>query len=188
MAKSPEEQTQAMIAGMKEKTGKAMPEWVKIAKASKLDKHGEIVAMLKTDHGLTHGFANLVAHTMRGSLQQAAGSADDPAAGQYVGDKAKMRPVYDRLAEAAMALGSDVVFAPKKGYVSLRRNKQFCTIHASTADRVDVGLQLKGVAPAGRLEAAGSWNAMVTHRVRIGAVGDVDKQLLAWLKQAYGAC
>ena len=92
------------------------------------------------------------------------------------------------MAEAALALGSDVVFAPKKGYVSLRRNKQFCTIHASTADRVDVGLQLKGVAPAGRLEAAGSWNAMVTHRVRIGAVGDVDKQMLAWLKQAYGAC
>jgi hypothetical protein len=99
-----------------------------------------------------------------------------------------MRPVYDRLAEAARALGDDVQFAPKKGYVSLRRNKQFCTIHASTADRVDVGLQLKGVAPAGRLEAAGSWNAMVSHRVRVGAVGEVDRQLLGWLKQAYAAC
>jgi hypothetical protein len=53
---------------------------------------------------------------------------------------------------------------------------------------VDVGLQLKGVAPAGRLEAAGSWNAMVSHRVRVGAVGEVDRQLLGWLKQAYAAC
>jgi hypothetical protein len=188
MAKSPEEQTRAMIAGMKEKTGKAMPDWLKIAKASKLEKHGEIVAMLKADHGLTHGFANLVAHTMRGSLEQAPGSAEDPAAGQYEGAKAKMRPVYDKLAGAARALGGDVEFAPKKGYVSLRRNKQFCTIHASTADRVDVGLQLKGVAAVGRLEAAGSWNAMVTHRVRVGAAGEVDKQLLGWLKQAYEAC
>ncbi|MEY2757354.1 MAG: hypothetical protein RIR33_1132 [Pseudomonadota bacterium] len=188
MAKSPEEQTRAMIAGMKERTGKAMPDWLKIARASKLEKHGEIVAMLKAKHGMTHGFANLVAHTLLGSLEQAPGSAEDPAAGQYEGAKAKMRPVYDRLAEAARALGDDVQFAPKKGYVSLRRNKQFCTIHASTADRVDVGLQLKGVAPAGRLEAAGSWNAMVSHRVRVGAVGEVDRQLLGWLKQAYAAC
>jgi hypothetical protein len=48
-----------------------------------------------------------------------------------------------------------------------------------------VGLKLKGVTPSGRLEAAGSWNAMVTHRVRLATVGEVDKELVEWLKQAY---
>jgi hypothetical protein len=31
----------------------------------------------------------------------------------------------------------------------------------------DVGLNLKGVRPKGRLEASGSFNAMVTHQVRL---------------------
>jgi hypothetical protein len=86
-----------------------------------------------------------------------------------------------------MKYGSDIELAPKKGYVSLRRSKQFATIHPSTATRVDLGIKLAGVAPKGRLEAAGSWNAMVTHRVRLEKVGDVDAELKAWLKQAYEA-
>ncbi len=37
------------------------------------------------------------------------------------------------------------------------------------------------------LEAAGSWNAMCTHRVRVEDATLIDKQLLGWLKQAYDA-
>ncbi|MFI4881709.1 MAG: DUF4287 domain-containing protein, partial [Phycisphaerales bacterium JB064] len=32
-----------MVANMPEKTGKSMDQWLKIARASKLEKHGEIV-------------------------------------------------------------------------------------------------------------------------------------------------
>ena len=74
---------------------------------------------------------------------------------------------------------------PKKTYVSLRRNKQFALIQPSTRDRVDVGIKMKSKNPTARLEAAGSFNAMVTHRVRITKVSEVDKQLLSWLKAAY---
>jgi hypothetical protein len=48
-----------------------------------------------------------------------------------------------------------------------------------------VGLKLKGIPASGRLEAAGSWNLMVTHRVRLEAVKDVNAQLLGWIRQAY---
>ena len=48
-------------------------------------------------------------------------------------------------------------------------------------------LKLKGVAPAGRLEAAGTWNSMVTLRVRVGDPKQLDAELLAWLRQAYEA-
>jgi hypothetical protein len=44
---------------------------------------------------------------------------------------------------------------------------------------------MRNVPPAGRLEAAGSWNGMVTHRVRLESAGDVDKQLISWLRDAY---
>ncbi|MGH6622418.1 MAG: DUF5655 domain-containing protein, partial [Burkholderiaceae bacterium] len=55
------------------------------------------------------------------------------------------------------------------------------------ADRLDVGLNLKGVEPAGRLEASGSFNAMVTHRVRLAKGASIDAELKRWLKQAYDA-
>ena len=181
-----EDQTASMIANMPEKTGKAMEDWLKIVTKAKLTKHGEIVAMLKGDHGMGHGFANLVAHK---ALASDAGSQDgeDLLAAQYAGAKAGLKPVYEKLAKIIESFGKDVEFAPKKAYMSLRRSKQFGLIQPSTATRLDLGLNLKGVAPAGRLEAAGSWNAMCTHRVKLASAADVDAEVKAWLKQAYDA-
>ncbi|MES0361766.1 MAG: DUF5655 domain-containing protein [Anaerolineales bacterium] len=58
-------------------------------------------------------------------------------------------------------------------------------IQPSTKSRVDVGNNLKGTEPEGRLEASGSFNAMVSHRVRITDSKDVDDELIQWLKEAY---
>ena len=96
-------------------------------------------------------------------------------------------PLYLALVKATTALGPDVEIAPKKNNVSIRRNKQFALLQPSTADRIDVGLILKGVEAEGRLEASGSFNAMFTHRVRISSEKDIDRQFKAWLKEAYAA-
>ncbi len=184
MAMSPDEMAASMIANMKEKTGKTLPQWVKIAQGSKLARHGEIVKFLKGDHGMTHGFANLVAHNVLRS-HAGASSGDDLVAGQYSGKKADLRPIYDAVIAAVEKLGGDVEVAPKKAYVSLRRSKQFAIVQPSTATRVDVGLNLKGQPATGRLEASGSFNAMVSHRVRVESKKDVDAEVRAWLKQAY---
>ena len=69
--------------------------------------------------------------------------------------------------------------------MSLRRKKQFGLVQPSTADRLDVGINLKGVAPQGRLEASGSFNAMVSHRVRVAKAADIDGELIGWLRAAY---
>jgi len=185
MAKSPEEMAATMIANFKDKTGKTVEQWVAIAKKSGADKHGQIVKFLKADHGMTHGFANLVAHK---TLKSDAGSAGDDAdliAAQYVGPKADLKPIYDALIKTVKALGKDVEIAPKKTYVSLRRNKQFALVQPSTKTRVDLGINLKSAPAAGRLEKSGSFNAMVSHRVRLEKPGDVDKDVKAWLKAAY---
>lgn len=181
-----EDATATMIANMPEKTGKSLEQWMKIVTASKLGKHGEIVKMLKTDHGMGHGFANLVAHK---ALASDAGSHDDEdlVAAQYAGGKAALKPIHDKLIKMIEGFGKDIELSPKKAYVSLRRSKQFGLIQPSTATRLDLGLNLKGVAPSGRLEAAGSWNAMCTHRVKLSAAADVDAEVKAWLKKAYDA-
>jgi hypothetical protein len=181
-----EDATASMIANMPEKTGKPLDAWLKVVAKAKLAKHGEIVAMLKADHGMGHGFANLVAHK---ALASDAGSADsdDLIATQYAGPKAALKPMYDKLVGIVEGFGKDIELAPKKAYVSLRRSKQFGLIQPSTATRLDLGLNLKGVAPRGRLEASGSWNAMCSHRVKLAGAGDIDAEVKAWLKQAYDA-
>jgi len=85
------------------------------------------------------------------------------------------------------SFGPDIDLAPKKGYVSVRRTKQFAILQPSTATRLDVGINLKGVEASGKLEPSGSFNAMLTHRVRVTTLDEVDDNLVAWLKQAYEA-
>jgi hypothetical protein len=182
MAKADEE-LQNMIRNLEEKTGKSLDQWIVVAKKGRGTKHGEIVKHLK-ENGLTHGYANLVAHSM---LQSAAVHADegDLIESQYAGPKAALRPIYDKLMAEVSAFGDDVEVAPKKAYVSLRRKKQFAIVQPSTATRLDVGINLKGTPAKGRLEESGSFNAMVSHRVRLASASDVDKELVGWLKKAY---
>lgn len=184
MSKTPEQMAQTMIANLKEKTGKTLPQWLQVAKKSGCEKHGLLVKHLKTEHGVTHGFANLIAHSHFGSPTFHQPSGDQVGA-QYSGKKASLKPIYEALLAYVHSLGDDVEVSPKKAYVSLRRKRQFAIIQPSTMTRVDLGLRLDGVEPAGRLEAAGSFNSMVSHRVRLSAVEDIDKQVKAWLKQAY---
>ncbi|MGB5622347.1 MAG: DUF4287 domain-containing protein [Gammaproteobacteria bacterium] len=174
-----------MIDNLPEKTGKSLAQWLKALAGTKLTKHGEIVRHLKSGHGVTHGYANLIAHH---HLAAGSAAADaDPVAAQYSGPKAGLRPIYDALIKAVEKFGPDVEIAPKKAYVSLRRKKQFALIQPSTKDRVDVGINLKGTPPGPRLEASGSFNAMVSHRVRLSTKSAVDAELKAWLKKAYDA-
>ena len=74
---------------------------------------------------------------------------------------------------------------PNSRYISiLRRAKKFAIVQV-TAARLDIGIKLTGAEPTSRLESAGSWNSMVTHRVRITDPSQLDGELLSWLKQAF---
>ncbi len=183
---NPDTATQNMIKNLAANTGRPLAAWTALVRGAGLEKHGEMVAWLKSKHGLGHGYANLVVHEARAA-------AAPPPAGDaaidawFEGDKAALRPIYDAVMAAVRGLGGDVELAPKKAYMSVRRSKQFACVHPSTKTRLDLGLQLKGTAPAGRLEAAGSWNAMVSHRVRIESVAQFDAEVRGWLKAAYDA-
>ncbi len=186
MAKSPEEIEAAMVENLKETTGKTIEQWTKIVAASKLAKHGEIVKHLKAEYKLGHGYANLITHKARAADSQPV-AVDNLVDAQYAGPKAALRPLYEKLIATIQQFGDDFELAPKKGYVSLRRSKQFALIQPSTATRLDVGIQLKGTPATDRLEASGSFNAMVSHRVRVTQPSDLDAELESWLRQAFGA-
>ena len=181
---SPEEQLATMLANIPQKTGKPLDAWLKLVARSGHEKHGQIVKFLKAEHGVTHGFANLIANRALGGGTPAEPAGDDLVAAQYAGPKAALRPIYDAVEKYVKTLGKDVELAPKKAAVSIRRSKQFALVGPATKTRVDLGVNLKGVEPTGKLEA---WGGMVTHRVRLEKPADLDKQVKAWLKQAYEA-
>ena len=180
-----DEALQSQIRNIEATYGKPMPEWFTIIAASGRTKHPDVVALLKSEYGMTHGAAHRVSLLARQATAEPADTADDPADALYTGKKAGLRPIHDAVMAAVHTFGDDLDIAPKKGYLSLRRGKQFAMIQPSTASRVDVGLILKDVPAAGRLESAQGFNALFTHRVRLTAVADVDAQLVSWLKNAY---
>ncbi|MHA2423366.1 MAG: hypothetical protein ACXAEF_01150 [Candidatus Thorarchaeota archaeon] len=51
-------------------------------------------------------------------------------------------------------------------------------IESSTKTRLDIGLFFKGVKPTGRLEAAGSWNSMCSHRICVTEKDGIDDELV----------
>jgi len=176
------DQAATMKANLEKNTGHNIEWWIKHLKKQKLEKHGEMIKFLKSEHGLGHGFANLIAHELRGSAAAHA-EPDDLVEAQYAG-KESLRPIYDQLIKAVKAFGKDVEIAPKKTGVSLRRSKQFALIEPKTKTRVDVGINLKGHEGSDRLKPA---KGMCTHKVGITEAGEVDKELIAWLREAFDA-
>lgn len=171
-----------MRKNLEERTGKSFAAWINIARLLGTDRHSDIVAYLKLEGPMGHGYANMIAHEAR---KPDAVSEEDPIDALFAGPKVVLRPIYDAIAKTIKTFGKDIEVAPRKMNVSLRRAKQFALVQPSTATRIDIGINLKGVAPAGKLEAAGTWNGMVSHRVRIGAIEEFDTDVKIWLKQAY---
>jgi len=171
---------QTMIANMPEKTGKSLEEWVKILKEKSFTKHSEAVKFLKTEHQVTHGFANTIV-----SLAKDKDSPEvDLVSEQYKG-KETLYPIYQKLIDSVKSLGSDVTITPKKSSVSIIRKRQFVLIKPATKTRIDLGFKLKDKPVAGRLENSGPFGSMCTHRVQLHEVNDVDDELKAWIKEAY---
>lgn len=171
---------QTMIDNMPEKTGKSLSEWKIILKKKTFAKHGEAVNHLKTEHGVTHGFANTIV-----SLSKEENNApEDLVANQYKG-KEVLLPIYERLLKEIKKLGGDITITPKKSSVSIIRKKQFTLIKPATKTRIDLGLKIKNKPTTDRLEDSGPFGTMCTHRVRLTDAAEVDTELMNWIAEAY---
>ncbi|MBI1341415.1 MAG: DUF4287 domain-containing protein [Terrimonas sp.] len=172
------------LDNIEKNTGKKISEWISVVNKSGFSKHGELVKFLKEKHGFTHGNANLLVHVAKQSHAGAVDDTDELIDGQYQG-KELLRSWYEMIMEKVRDFGEDITIAPKKAYISIRRKKQFAIIQPSTKERLDIGLNIKGVPPSGKLTASGTWNAMCTHRIKLEQENDINKDLLAWIKKAY---
>ncbi len=69
---------QTMIDNLHKNTGKTLEEWIALVNRENFAKHGEVISFLKEKHELTtHGYANLVAHGLKGTDAGSVENKDD---------------------------------------------------------------------------------------------------------------
>ena len=176
---------QAYLDNIKAKTGKTPDDFRQLAAQKDLTKYPEVMTWLKSEFGLGHGHANAIAQLLVNADKFQA-SPDGKLTAHFKGDKVRWREPYTVFMEKLTRLGEDVKAAPTSSYISLLRgDMKFGIVQISTANRIDIGIKLKNVTPIGRFEAAGTWNNLVTHRVRISDPIQIDAEVLSWLNQAY---
>ena len=178
---------ETQLKNIQTRTGKTLDELYAIIRKSGLAKHGEIRDMLKRDLSMGHGDANTLVHTYLKS-ETVGAAASDAGSGDvldeiYTGPKTALRPIHEKVMEAMNKFG-EFEIAPKKGYVSLRRKKQFATVGPATNSRVEVGLNMKGVKGTDRLNELPA-GQMCQYKVKLTDVKEVDKELIDWIRQAY---
>jgi len=177
---------QAYLDTIKAKTGLGPADFRAIAESKGLlgadVKVAQIKAWLKDDYDLGPGHAMALVATFKGPKPQDTDRID----AQFSGRKAHWRAAYDDLLGRVREFGP-VEIAATDSYVSLLKGTAKFAVVAATADRLDLGIKLKAAEPTDRFEAAGSWNSMVTHRVRITDAAQLDDELFDWLRRAYDA-
>jgi len=179
---------ETQLKNIQTRTGKTLEQLYTIVKKSGLSKHGEIRDMLKAELGMGHGDANTLVHnyfkTESGGAEKPTGAESGSAIDEiYSGAKSSLRPIHDRLLAAINQFGPFEI-AAKKGYISLRRKKQFAMIGPATNTRVEVGLNMKGVKGSGRLNEQKP-GGMCQYKVNVIDPKEVDQELIGWIRRAY---
>lgn len=178
------------LENIQKKTGKNLDQFRAVISASGLAKHGEIRQMLIDQFGLGFGDATMLVHFAFNSDGQSAAEAsgstlEDVLSEIYSGPKSSLRTLHDQLVVEIDKLG-DYSVAPKKGYISLRRKRQFAMIGPGSKGRLDIGLNIKGLDATERLIAQPA-GGMCPFKVFLNNTQEIDAELINWLSTAYAA-
>jgi len=176
------------LNNIQKKTGKTIDEIRIIVRESGLLKHAAIRQMFIDRFSLGFGDATMLVHFAQFSDGQTAAVATQASPqeildGIYTGTKAGLRPLHDLVMNEVFKLG-EFSIAPKKGYLSLRRKRQFAMIGPGSKNRLEIGLNMKGIPPTERLleQPAGG---MCQYKIFLNSEKEVDDELINYLKTAY---
>jgi hypothetical protein len=179
---------QTQLNNIQAKTGKSLDQVKVLISKSGLTRHSEIRQLLMDKLGLGYGDANSLVHFAHASDGQSAAevgalTGEAVLAGIYSGAKEPLRPIHEKI---MLALGKFGAFetVPKKGYLSLRRKRQFAMVGPGTKGRLEVGLNAKDLSGSARLVSLPA-GGMCQYKVFLTSPKEVDQELLGWLRKAY---
>jgi hypothetical protein len=183
---------QNSLAALKQKTGRTLEEWGKLAQKNGPATEKERRAWLKAEHGLGMNYAGWIAeHSVGkgddGNPETYLRQAEEFVKKMYSGPKEALLPIFEELLALSRGLGKDVKVCPCQTIVPLYRRHVFAQIKPTTRTRIDLGLALKDTKVPKRLIDTGGLakKDRITHRIEITSVKDIDAGVKKWLKTAY---
>lgn len=176
----------AVASSVRERTGRTLDEWVELVRDSGVDPldQNAVRAWLRDVHGVRQNTQWAIADAVAVRAGWVRPTVEQYVDQQYVGRKSGLRPVFDAVRDAALALGDDVRMEGRSTYVPFVRGRQFAAVAAATATRVDVGLRLSSPPDSPRLQAAKA-PGQATHKLSLTSAADVDDEVRALLRAAY---
>jgi predicted transport protein len=176
---------ETQLCNIEAKTGKSRAELGREILAQGLTKHGQMVQWVKDNLGLGHGDANTLVHVTRRAADGPDASPADPLDDIYAGPKAHQRAIHDALMTHIEGFGTFEI-APKKGYVALRRARQFAMLGPKTKDRFELGVNLKEPAEHPLMKAVKP-GGMCQYVIALTDANEIDAEAIEIVRRAYEA-
>lgn len=167
-------------------TGRSFDEWVALARAKGPAPQRACREWLQKEHDLGSRNAWWIASIATSTEGPTYDTPEALVDALYSGAKAELRPLHEKVVDAALAQGDDVIATSCKTMVPIYRKHVFAELRPVDG-AVEVGLALGDVPAKGRLLPSDGRQPgdRLTHRVMIRAERDVDAELNGWLAQAY---
>lgn len=169
-----------------ETTGKTFEQWVDIARKKGFTNKWALKQWLMKQHGHSSINADWI---VQAALSNEPANYDDPETlvdALYSGPREALRPLHEKIVDAVLALGDDVIVTACRTMVPVYRKHLFAEL-APVEGGVQVRLALGEEKPSGRLERGDGRNRgeRLTHRIVVRSVNEVDAELCKWLAKAY---
>lgn len=184
---------QSIIAGMKNKTGRSLDEWLRLTKQEGPVSEKGRREWLKKEHRLGANYAMWIAARSVGKSEededpeQYLQHAQDNVAKMFSGPKEHLRAIYDEILKYARTMGSDIRVSPCSTIVPIYRKHVIAQIKPTTRTRIDLGLALKNAKVPKRLINTGGFEKKdrITHRIELSEPKNFDAEAKRWMRVAY---
>lgn len=182
--KSWQEMREGSARLLESRTGEDVVTWNRRVAAAGLDDEPALREWLAA-RGVTGYAQALLVWERFGYPDFMTADADELITGQYA-DRPQLRPILDTVLATLPAIGPVTVQARKTVVSLVSPRRTFAAVQATTKSRVDLGLRLDDVEPAGRvLPAKNIASGTINLRIALSGPDDVDDEVIGWLRRAY---
>jgi Domain of unknown function (DUF5655) len=173
---------QMWIRILEKQTGEGLEAWNRRLARQRLRDKTSLRAWL-SQHGVKGYAQSLLVMEQFGYPDFVLATADQLIQQQYA-DRPQLLPIYKAIIKATEAVG-EVTIQARKTFVSLLTPRRtFARVQPTTKTRVDLGLRLDNVKPAGRLQSSKIHETM-RYQISLTAADEVDSEVSDWLRKAY---
>ncbi len=185
MAKTSGELEKEFIDSAKEKTGNSIAEWLKIVKASGIEKRNDLLEWLKKGHGLNHMQAQFIIGMNFNNGNPVYVDENILLENQFI-KCPDIRPLFESISEKIISNFQGTQLIPKKTYLSFTAVKEFAAINVKPGE-IRLGMDLGDKAFDERIQKTKMTGPMprISHMAIIQDIKEFDNIVFDLIKLSY---